>query len=65
MQKRLAVLVCQLKKADMGKKTYEVATEKLTKFVEHSLDTLSALTSSPRFVCAGLYLVSLRGNQCL
>ncbi|RUS76748.1 hypothetical protein EGW08_015479 [Elysia chlorotica] len=48
MQKRLAVLVCQLKKADMGKKTYEVATEKLTKFVEHSLDTLSALNSSPR-----------------
>ncbi|GFO47649.1 syntaxin-binding protein 4-like [Plakobranchus ocellatus] len=48
MQKRLAVLVCQLKKAEMGKKTYEVATEKLTKFVEHSLDTLAALNSSPR-----------------
>lgn len=33
-QKRLAVLVCQLKKAESGKKTYEVATEKLVKYVE-------------------------------
>ncbi|KAH9507863.1 Syntaxin-binding protein 4 [Bulinus truncatus] len=46
MQKRLAVLVCQLKKAESGKKTYEVATEKLMRFVEHSLETLAAVDSS-------------------
>ncbi|KAK6976555.1 Syntaxin-binding protein 4 [Biomphalaria glabrata] len=48
MQKRLAVLVCQLKKAESGKKTYEVATEKLMRFVEHSLETLAAVDNSSR-----------------
>eukprot|EP00058_Branchiostoma_floridae_P012862 XP_002598350.1 hypothetical protein BRAFLDRAFT_69706 [Branchiostoma floridae] len=34
MKKRITVLDCQLKKSDSGKKTYEVATEKLLKFAE-------------------------------
>ena len=34
IQKRLAVLVCQLKKAENGRRTYEVATEKLLGYVE-------------------------------
>jgi hypothetical protein len=48
MQKRLAVLVCQLKKAESGKKTYEVATEKLIRYVEHSLEVLASLGSSTK-----------------
>jgi len=48
MQKRLAVLVCQLKKAESGKKTYEVATEKLMRYVEHSVDVLTSSENSPR-----------------
>ena len=34
VQKRLAILTCQLRKADLSKKTYEVATEKLLQFTE-------------------------------
>ncbi len=34
VQKRLAVLHSQLKKAEASKKTYEVATEKLLAFAE-------------------------------
>ena len=37
VQKRLAVLGCQLRKAEASKKRYEVATEKLLGFVEVSL----------------------------
>ncbi|XP_059178931.1 syntaxin-binding protein 4-like [Physella acuta] len=48
MQKRLAVLVCQLKKAESGKKTYEVATEKLMGFVEHSLDIFGSIDNTSR-----------------
>ncbi|CAL1542922.1 unnamed protein product [Lymnaea stagnalis] len=48
MQKRLAVLVCQLKKAESGKKTYEVATDKLMRYVEHSLETLASLDAAAR-----------------
>ena len=34
MQKRLVVLGCQLRKAEVSKRTYEVATEKLIRFAE-------------------------------
>lgn len=34
LQKRLVVLGCQLRKAEVGKRTYEVATEKLIHFAE-------------------------------
>ncbi|BFZ14800.1 hypothetical protein BsWGS_17838 [Bradybaena similaris] len=48
MHKRLAVLVCQLKKAESGKKTYEVATEKLIRYIEHSQEVLASLENSSR-----------------
>ena len=35
MQKRLVVLGCQLRKAEVSKLTHEVAVNKLTKFVNH------------------------------
>ena len=34
MQKRLAVLTCQLRKAEQEKETFKVATEKLLQFTE-------------------------------
>ena len=34
LQKRLVVLGCQLRKAEVSKRTYEVATEKLIRFAE-------------------------------
>lgn len=34
LQKRLVVLGCQLRKAEVGKRTYEVATERLIHFAE-------------------------------
>ena len=34
MQKRLAVLTCQLRKAEQEKETFKVATEKLLQFAE-------------------------------
>ena len=34
LQKRLVVLGCQLRKAEVSKRTYEVATEKLINFAE-------------------------------
>lgn len=34
LQKRLVVLGCQLRKAEVGKRTYEVATDKLVHFAE-------------------------------
>ncbi|XP_048243386.1 syntaxin-binding protein 4-like [Haliotis rufescens] len=40
-QKKLAVLVCQLKKAEAGRKTYEVSTEKLLEYVEHVQETIT------------------------
>ena len=36
MQKRLAVLTCQLRKAEQEKETFKVATEKLLQFTEVS-----------------------------
>ena len=33
-QQKIAVLTCQLRKSEAGRKTYEVATEKLLQFVE-------------------------------
>eukprot|EP00794_Sanderia_malayensis_P007408 gene7408-8228_t len=39
LQKRLVVLGCQLRKSEVSKRTYEVAVEKLTKFVERVYDT--------------------------
>ncbi|XP_046553422.1 syntaxin-binding protein 4-like [Haliotis rubra] len=40
-QKKLAVLVCQLKKAEAGRKTYEVTTEKLLEYVEHVQEAIT------------------------
>ncbi|XP_067661532.1 syntaxin-binding protein 4-like [Haliotis asinina] len=40
-QKKLAVLVCQLKKAEAGRKTYEVSTEKLLEYVEHVQEAIT------------------------
>lgn len=37
LQKRLVVLGCQLRKAEVSKRTYEVATEKLIRFAEVGL----------------------------
>ena len=34
VRKRLAVLACELRKAEASKKTFEVATEKLMRFAE-------------------------------
>lgn len=34
MEKRLAVISCQLRKTESAKKTYEVAAQKLLQFVE-------------------------------
>ena len=34
-QQKIAVLTCQLRKSESGRKTYEVATEKLLQFVEN------------------------------
>ena len=34
MQKRLAVLTCQLRKAEQEKETFKVATERLLQFAE-------------------------------
>lgn len=48
MQKRLAVLVCQLKKSESGKTTYEVATDKLLKHVQHVQDALSTEIQSAK-----------------
>ncbi|KAK7473388.1 hypothetical protein BaRGS_00035361 [Batillaria attramentaria] len=48
MQKRLAVLVCQLKKSESGKKTYEVATDKLLKHLQHVQDALTSEINSSR-----------------
>ena len=36
LQKRLIVVGCQLRKAEVGRRTYEVATEKLIHFAEVS-----------------------------
>ena len=36
IQRRLAVLGCQLRKTEVSKKTYEVATDKLLHFTEVS-----------------------------
>ncbi|RMX46979.1 hypothetical protein pdam_00011922 [Pocillopora damicornis] len=41
LQKRLVVLGCQLRKAEVGKRTYEVATDKLIHFAELVHETLS------------------------
>lgn len=41
LQKRLVVLGCQLRKAEVGKRTYEVATEKLIHFAEMVHETLT------------------------
>ncbi|XP_048589179.1 uncharacterized protein LOC116604619 isoform X2 [Nematostella vectensis] len=41
LQKRLVVLGCQLRKAEVSKRTYEVATEKLIHFAELVHDVLS------------------------
>jgi len=34
LQRRLVVLGCQLRKSEVSKRSYEVAVDKLTKFVE-------------------------------
>ncbi|KAK2170488.1 hypothetical protein NP493_1150g00014 [Ridgeia piscesae] len=41
VRKRLAVLACELRKAEASKKTFEVATEKLMRFAETVHETLS------------------------
>ncbi|ELU01376.1 hypothetical protein CAPTEDRAFT_227229 [Capitella teleta] len=46
IQRRLAVLGCQLRKAEVSKKTYEVATDKLLKFAEHVQDIFATSKSS-------------------
>jgi syntaxin-binding protein 4 len=40
IQKRMAVLGCQLRKSEVTKKTYEVATDKLLQFVEVNKTTI-------------------------
>ncbi|KAL8609307.1 hypothetical protein ACOMHN_060035 [Nucella lapillus] len=47
-QRRLAVAACQLKKAETGKKTLEVTTNKLLAHVQHVQDVLSADISGSR-----------------
>lgn len=42
MQQKIAVLNCQLKKSEAGKKAYEVSTEKLLQFAEHVHETITA-----------------------
>ena len=39
LQKRLVVIGCQLRKTEISKRSYEVAVDKLTKFVEVSTTT--------------------------
>ncbi|XP_033742470.1 LOW QUALITY PROTEIN: syntaxin-binding protein 4-like [Pecten maximus] len=46
MQQKLAVLNCQLKKSEAGKKAYEVSTEKLLQFAEHVHETITAQGNS-------------------
>ncbi|KAI0233014.1 Syntaxin-binding protein 4 [Lamellibrachia satsuma] len=41
VRKRLAVLACELRKAEASKKTYEVSTDKLIRFAETVHETLS------------------------
>ena len=41
LQKRLVVLGCQLRKTEVSKRTYEVAVEKLTKFAQVTLGTIT------------------------
>ncbi|XP_070197883.1 syntaxin-binding protein 4-like isoform X2 [Littorina saxatilis] len=41
-QRRLAVAACQLKKSEQGKKTYEVATNKLLGHLQHVQEVLSS-----------------------
>ena len=51
VQRRLAVLSCQVKKSEASKKTYEVATEKLLTFLEvRSTTTLSQDSVNKRFL---------------
>ncbi|XP_025086725.1 syntaxin-binding protein 4-like [Pomacea canaliculata] len=45
-QKRLAVLVCQLKKAEAAQRTYEVATNTLLKHLQHVQDALMSSDSA-------------------
>ena len=51
VQKRLAVLGCQLRKAEVSKKTYEVATEKLLQFVEVRLQNVSLVLALKQLPC--------------
>ncbi|XP_060065861.1 syntaxin-binding protein 4-like [Ylistrum balloti] len=46
MQQKIAVLNCQLKKSEAGKKAYEVSTEKLLQFAEHVHETITAQGNS-------------------
>ena len=41
MQKRLAVLTCQLRKAEQEKETFKVATERLLQFTEVCVEAMS------------------------
>lgn len=45
IQKRLVVLGCQLRKSEVSKRTYEVAVDKLTKFVQNMYVKLDAMGS--------------------
>ncbi|XP_057313170.1 syntaxin-binding protein 4-like isoform X2 [Hydractinia symbiolongicarpus] len=47
IQKRLVVLGCQLRKSEVSKRTYEVAVDKLTKFVQNMYVKLDAMGSKP------------------
>ncbi|KAK3610655.1 hypothetical protein CHS0354_028035 [Potamilus streckersoni] len=75
MQRRLAVLTCQLQKSEARQKVYEVAVEKLLQFAEHVHETLNEqsdtlgtkstgnLGEAPRGTCPPGYLGKHKGQS--
>ncbi|OWF52879.1 syntaxin-binding protein 4-like [Mizuhopecten yessoensis] len=60
MQQKIAVLNCQLKKSEAGKKAYEVSTEKLLQFAEHVHE---AMTAQGNFLGTKSQGENARGNR--
>ncbi|KAL3879121.1 hypothetical protein ACJMK2_031432 [Sinanodonta woodiana] len=75
MQRRLAVLTCQLQKSEARQKVYEVAVEKLLQFAEHVYETLNEQSETlgtkstgnvgeaPRGTCPPGYLGRHKGQS--
>ena len=65
MQKRLAVLTCQLRKAEQEKETFKVATEKLLQFAEVCWLFYYKTQHGTKYFVVALALVSSFLSVCL